>query len=78
MMNVNKNIYQLITIFCMLYWPVQTNAYIDPGTGSLILQGIIAGIAMGLYTIKMYWYKIKSFFKIGNENTDDEANDDNE
>ena len=77
-MNVNQKNYHLITIVCVLYWPVQANAYIDPGSGSLILQGIIAGTAMGLYTIKIYWYKIKSFFKRKNENTENEINDDTE
>ena len=41
---------------------VNTHAYLDPGTGSMILQGLIAGIAVGWFTIKTYWYKIASFF----------------
>ena len=77
-MKVNKINYQLITFICILYWPVQANAYIDPGSGSLILQGIIAGIAMGLYTIKLYWYKIKSFFKRGDKLTENEVDNDEE
>ncbi len=38
-------------------------AYLDPGTGSLILQGIIAGLAMLSVTIKMWWHTITSWFK---------------
>ena len=37
-------------------------AYLDPGTGSMILQGLIAGIAVAGFTIKTYWYKLRSFF----------------
>ncbi|CAA0088320.1 Uncharacterised protein [Halioglobus japonicus] len=37
-------------------------AYLDPGTGSMILQGIIAGIAVAGLTIKNYWYRIRAFF----------------
>ena len=37
-------------------------AYLDPGTGSMILQGIIAGVALGWLTMKNYWHKIRSFF----------------
>lgn len=37
-------------------------AYLDPGTGSLIIQGLLAGIAMVLLTIKMYWQKLLSLF----------------
>jgi hypothetical protein len=40
----------------------QAAAYLDPGTGSMILQGIIAGIAVVGFTIKSYWYKIRGFF----------------
>ncbi len=37
-------------------------AYLDPGTGSYILQLVIAGILGGLFAVKMFWVKIKSFF----------------
>ena len=37
-------------------------AYLDPGTGSMILQGLIAAIAVAGFTIKTYWYKILAFF----------------
>lgn len=37
-------------------------AYLDPGTGSIILQGIIASILVGFASIKLWWYKLKSFF----------------
>jgi hypothetical protein len=36
--------------------------YIDPGSGSMILQVIAGGVlAAGLF-VKTYWFKIKSFF----------------
>ena len=37
-------------------------AYLDPGTGSMILQCLIAGIAVAGLTIKTYWYKLRSMF----------------
>lgn len=39
-----------------------THAYIDPGTGSLIVQGIIGAIAAAGITLKLYWHKLKIFF----------------
>jgi high-affinity Fe2+/Pb2+ permease len=39
------------------------HAYIDPGTISIILQGIVGAVVAGAVTIKIYWYKIRSFFK---------------
>ena len=38
------------------------HAYLDPGTGSMILQGLIAGIAVAWFTIKTYWYKLAALF----------------
>lgn len=40
----------------------QAHAYLDPGTGSMILQGIIAAVAVVGLTLKNYWYKIRGFF----------------
>lgn len=36
--------------------------YIDPGTGSLVIQVIIAGIVGGLYWFKVSWGKVTEFF----------------
>ena len=36
-------------------------AYLDPGTGSILLQGIIGGIAAGFVFLKMYWVKLVAF-----------------
>jgi len=38
------------------------NNYIGPGTISLIIQILIAGLIGGLFLIKVYWKKISSFF----------------
>lgn len=38
-------------------------AYLDPGTGSIILQTILGAIAAGTTLISIYWAKIKNFFK---------------
>ncbi|MFY0644761.1 MAG: hypothetical protein JXR19_09880 [Bacteroidia bacterium] len=40
-----------------------TFAYLDPGSGSYIVQMIIAGILGGFYALKLYWVRIMNFFK---------------
>lgn len=52
-------------------------AYLDPGTGSMILQGLIAGIAVAWFTIKTYWYRILGFFGKGRPSSvlDDEPDE---
>ena len=48
----------------ILFFTVQPAlAYIDPGTGSVILQAVVGLIFAGAVTIKMYWAKILNFFK---------------
>jgi len=47
-------------------------AYLDPGTGSIIIQSIIAG-AVGIgVLIKGYWHKIRLLF--GKKDKKDEKN----
>jgi hypothetical protein len=36
-------------------------AYLDPGSGSYIIQFIIAGFVGGLFAIKTFWLQIKTF-----------------
>jgi hypothetical protein len=38
-------------------------AYLDPGTGSLILQAVIGVIAGALVALRIYWDRVKSFIK---------------
>jgi hypothetical protein len=37
-------------------------AYLDPGTGSILLQAIIGGAATGLFIMRGYWRKIRKLF----------------
>lgn len=40
----------------------QAYAYIDPGSGSLVLQIILGTIAAVATVVKIFWYKIKFVF----------------
>lgn len=52
-----------ITCFlALLVLATPSHAYLDPGTGSMILQGVIAAVAAASFTLKMYWYRIRGFF----------------
>ncbi len=37
-------------------------AYLDPGTGSMLIQGLIGAVAAAFVVGRLYWYKIKTFF----------------
>ena len=46
-----------------LLCPATAHAYLDPGSGSLLLQGLIAGLLGALMAIRIYFAKIKLFVK---------------
>jgi len=52
----------LISLMILTLGAMQAQAYIDPGTGSLVIQATIAVVVSSLVAIKMFWKKIKIFF----------------
>ena len=38
------------------------HAYLDPGTGSIILQAIVGAFAAFFSTLYIFWEKVKIFF----------------
>jgi hypothetical protein len=52
------------------------NAYLDPGSGSYLLQLLIAGILGSLFVVRASWDRIKSFFgNMFSRNKDDAPDD---
>ena len=39
------------------------HAYLDPGTGSIILQAIVGAFAAFVSTLYIFWEKVKIFFR---------------
>lgn len=37
------------------------SAYLDPGTGNMILQAVVGAVAGGLVVMKIYWNRLKEF-----------------
>ena len=38
------------------------HAYLDPGTGSILVQSLLAGIAGAAAVVSLYWQRVKAFF----------------
>jgi hypothetical protein len=51
-----KTIY--IALLFLFTFSGKAFAYLDPGTGSMLIQGLIGAIAAGYFVIKTYWNKI--------------------
>jgi len=60
----------------LIFYSSNAYAYLDPGTGSIILQailGFLAAISAGFF---YYWSKVKNFFlKIFKKNDNDKKTD---
>lgn len=39
----------------------EAHAYIDPATGSMLLQVLVGGIVGGLFVLKTYWRRIRNW-----------------
>ena len=63
----------IIAIFLIV---TNAYAYLDPGTGSFILQAIIGFLAALSAGFLYYWTKVKNFFlKLFKKNNNDEKTD---
>ena len=53
---------RIIATVILLFFMTDTEAYLDPGTGSMLLQVILGGVAAVGVAIKLYWYKLRAAF----------------
>ncbi len=51
----------LVALFFVLL-PFPARAYLDPGTGSVLLQILLTGVAGLAVMLKLYWRKLKALF----------------
>ena len=53
------------TIFFLFFFLFTSSAfaYLDPGTGSIILQAIVGAFAAFFSTLYIFWERVKIFFR---------------
>ena len=74
MANVDKLIF--VFVFALaLDFSNPALAYLDPATGSMILQLLLGGVAGALVVGKLYWQRVKDFFRKESEPPDSESRD---
>lgn len=54
---------KILIVFYFFSLSSEANAYLDPGTGSIIIQAILGAVAAFFTTACIYWEKFKNFFK---------------
>jgi len=74
----NQLILNVVLCLCILSLSAeQAYAYLDPGTGSVILQGAIAAIAGAAVVIKLYWHRLLKILGINAQKKSDVEEDEN-
>ena len=62
-MSVPRSLVPVLAGVLVLAFPVNAWAYLDPGTGSYLFQLAVAGLFAGLMTLKIYFERIKNWFR---------------
>ncbi len=53
----------VLAVSALFALPAKAPAYLDPGTGSFVLQLLIAGFLGLVLAIKIFWNRIVTFFR---------------
>jgi hypothetical protein len=56
-------VFSAIVLAILLLTPTDAQAYLDPGTGSYVIQLAMAGLLASMFTLKLYWQRIKDWFR---------------
>jgi hypothetical protein len=51
-----------ILILLAFVFPRDVHAYLDPGTGSLVFQTVVAALAAAAYGLRTYWSRLRILF----------------
>jgi hypothetical protein len=63
----------VMLFLCVVFgYETPVHAYIDPGSGSMMLQLLLGGVAGFVVIAKLYWRRLTDRFKSGNRPTSDE------
>lgn len=66
----------LLVIVLLLFVSVrEAHAYLDPGSGSMVLQVILGGIAGLMLAVKLFWGRILAFFGVRSSKEEESTED---
>ena len=74
----SKRFSLIVAVFLVLSMAGEAYAYVDPGTGSYLLQILIAGLLGAAFALKLYWTRVKGFFSGRKRDKGDQPGSENE
>lgn len=57
-----KSFYRMVVLLLLLQ-ALPAEAYLDPGSGSLILQAALAGLAAAYTAFRLFWHRVSNLFR---------------
>lgn len=70
--------YFLVNFILVYFYEINAYAYLDPGTGSIILQALVGAIAAVSSYFYFYKKKLKDFFKKFKKNKKEDIKEDSD
>ena len=71
----SRLIFSLSTLIVLLLFSKPVHAYLDPGSGSMLIQAVLAVIAAVGVSIGIFWNRLRSLFgrkdSVGHDSDDD-------
>ena len=67
---MQKTIISFLALYMILFLESPVYAYLDPGSGSMILQLLLGAIAGVAVFFKFFWRKFLSVFRLGRKAKD--------
>ena len=57
----------------LAFLALPAHAYLDPASGSMLLQAVLGGLAGIALAIKLFWHRILGFFGVRKSTEDEES-----
>jgi hypothetical protein len=68
----------IATLWLLLLLRDTAYAYLDPGTGSMMLQIVLGGLAGLVVILKLFWHRLLALFGIGPDKENDSSRTSND
>lgn len=63
----------VLVVLLALFVPRASHAYLDPTSGSILLQVLLGGIAGVALALKLFWHRILGLFGVSRSDDDEPA-----
>ncbi len=63
----------VLSVLMTVLMPRASHAYLDPTSGSILLQVLLGGIAGAALALRLFWHRIVGWFARGKRDHDDPA-----